>query len=136
MDSQFFDEAQSRNGFSNSFVIFVSGVMKGYIITIIIINTWCDNDRSVEVAADVFSCDVMSAEICLCTNVKTVRVFWGDLVFSFMKSWTNTGRELRKQYFSKEIAEKIIIKVFDRMSGSGIIDTTLGDEGMNVRIPL
>ena len=58
------------------------------------------------------------------------------MVFSFMKSWTNTGRELRKQYFSKEIAEKIIIKVFDRMSGSGIIDTTLGDEGMNVRIPL
>ena len=48
VDNQFFDEVQSRNGFSNRFVIFVSGVMEGYIITIIIINTRCGNDRSAE----------------------------------------------------------------------------------------
>ena len=29
VDNQFFDEVQSRNGFSNSLVVFVSGVMKG-----------------------------------------------------------------------------------------------------------
>jgi len=39
VDNQFLDEVQSRNSFSNSFVVFVSGVMKGYIFTVIIINT-------------------------------------------------------------------------------------------------
>ena len=31
MDNEFLNEVQSRNGFSNSFIVFVSGVMKGYV---------------------------------------------------------------------------------------------------------
>lgn len=39
VDDQFFNEVQSMDGFSNSFVVFVPGVMKGYILAVIMINT-------------------------------------------------------------------------------------------------
>lgn len=73
--NQFLDEVQSRDGFSNCFVVFVSGVMKGYIFAVIIINTGCGNNRSAEVSADVFNGDIRSAETWLCTNIKTIGVF-------------------------------------------------------------
>ena len=73
--NQFLDEVQSRDGFSNRFVVLVSGVMKGYIFAVIIINTGCGNNRSAEVSADVFNGDIRSAETWLCTNIKTIGVF-------------------------------------------------------------
>ena len=75
VDNQFFDEVQSRNGFSNSLVVFVSGVMKGYIFTVIIINTRCGNNRSAKVTTDVLNGDIRSAKIWFCTNIKTVGMF-------------------------------------------------------------
>ena len=63
MDNEFLNEVQSRNGFSNSFIVFVSGVMKGYVFTVISINTRCGNNRSAEVSADVFNGDIRSAKI-------------------------------------------------------------------------
>ena len=58
VDNEFLNEVQSRNGFSNSFIVFVSGVMKGYIFAVISINTRCGNNRSAEVSADVFNGDI------------------------------------------------------------------------------
>ena len=75
VDNEFLNEVQSRNGFSNSFIVFVSGVMKGYIFAVISINTRCGNNRSAEVSADVFNGDIRSAETWLCTNIKTIGVF-------------------------------------------------------------
>ena len=73
--NQFLDEVQSRNGFSNRLVVFMSGVMKGYIFAVIIINTRCGDNRSAEVSADVFNGDIRSSEIWFCTNIKTIGVF-------------------------------------------------------------
>ena len=70
VDNEFLNEVQSRNGFSNSFIVFVSGVMKGYIFAVISINTRCGNNRSAEVSADVFNGDIRSAKIWLCTDIK------------------------------------------------------------------
>ena len=89
--NQFLDEVQSRDGFSNCFVVFVSGVMKGYIFAVIIINTGCGDNRSAEVSADVFNGDIRSAEIWLCTNIKRMSVFGVHFIFNFTKRWTNAG---------------------------------------------
>ena len=91
VDNQFLDEVQSRNSFSNSFVVFVSGVMKGYIFTVIIINTGCGNNRSAKISADIFNSDIRSAEIWLCTNIKSMSVFGVHFIFNFTKRWTNAG---------------------------------------------
>lgn len=81
VDNKFFYEVQSRDGFGNGPVIFVSGVMKGYVFAVVIINTGCSDDRSAEVSADVFNGDIGSAEIWLCADIKTFGMF---LYISFL----------------------------------------------------
>ena len=39
MDDQLSNKVRSRNGLGDGFIVFVSGVMKGYIFAVIIINT-------------------------------------------------------------------------------------------------
>ena len=136
VDNKFLDEVQSRNGFSNSFVVFVSGVMKGYIFAVIIINTRCSNNRSAEVPADVFNGNIRRAKIWLCMNIKTVGVFCVHFIFNFMERWTDAGSKLFKQHFAKGITKEFIIKVFHRTPGSDVASPTLGDEGMDMGIPL
>ena len=63
-------------------------------------------------------------------------VFGVHFIFDFMKRWTNAGSKLFKQHFAKRITKKVIIKVFDRAPGSDVASPTLGDEGMDMRIPL
>ncbi len=113
VDNKFFYEVQSRDGFGNGPVIFVSGVMKGYVFAVVIINTGCSDDMSAEVSADVFNGDIGSAEIWLCADIKTFGMFFVHFIFDFTKSRTDTGRELFKQYLEKGIAEKAVIKVSD-----------------------
>ena len=136
VDNKFLNEDQSRNGFSNSFIVFVSGVMKGYIFTVIIINARCGNNRSAKIATDVFNGDIRSTKIRLCTNIKAVSVFGVHFVFDFTKSWTNARSKLFKKHFSKGITKKVVVKVFDRSPGSDVASSTLGDECMDMRIPL
>ena len=133
--NQFLDEVQNRDGFSNRFVVLVSGVIKGYIFAVIIINTGCGNNRSAEVSADVFNGNIRRAEIWLCMNIKTIGVFRIHFIFNFTKSGTNTKRELFKQYFTKGITKKVIIKMFDRAPGSDIASAAFRYEGMDMRIP-
>ena len=74
--------------FSNSFVVFVPGVMKCY-------NSRRHNASIREVAitgrakisADVFDGDIRSAEIRLCTNIKPIGVFVVHFIFNFTKGW-------------------------------------------------
>ena len=49
------------------------------------------------------------------------------LIFNFQKRWTDTGSEALKKDFAKGIAEKVIIKVFDRAPGSEVASTTFGN---------
>ena len=135
MDNQFFDEVQSRDGFGNSFVIFVSGIMKSYIFTVIMINTGCGNNRSAEISADVFNGNIRGAEIWLCTNIKPIRVLRVHFIFNFTKRWANTGNKLLKQYFTEGIPKKVIIKMFDRAPWGDIAGATFGNEGVDVGIP-
>ena len=135
MDNEFLNEVQSRNGFSNSFIVFVSGVMKGYVFTVISINTRCGNNRSAEVSADVFNGNIRGAEIRLCTNIKPIRVIRVHFIFNFTKRWANTGNKLLKQYFTEGIPKKVIIKMFDRAPWGDIAGAAFGNEGVDVGIP-
>lgn len=135
MDNEFLNEVQSRNGFSNSFIVFVSGVMKGYVFTVISINTRCGNNRSAEVSADVFNGDIRSAKIWFCTDIKAVSVFRVHFIFDFAKSRTNAGGKSFKQDFAESITKETVIKVFDRTPRSDVTSPTLGDEIVDMRIP-
>ena len=72
MDDQLSNKVRSRNGLGDGFVVFVSGVMKGYIFAIISINAGSRNNRSAEIAGDVFDGDIRSAKIWFCPDIKTI----------------------------------------------------------------
>lgn len=95
----------------------MSGMMKSYIFTVIIINTRCGNNRPAKESADVFNGAIRSTEIWLCMNIKTLGVFRVHFIFYFTKSETNTENELFKQHFAEGIQKKVITKVFDRTLG-------------------
>ena len=117
VDNEFLNEVQSRNGFSNSIIVFVSGVMKGYIFAVISINTRCGNNRSAEVSADVFNGDIRSAKIWLCTDIKAVSVFRVHFIFDFAKSRTNAGGKSFKQDFAESITKETVIKCLTGRQG-------------------
>ena len=54
MDNELFNEVPSRNSFGNKQIIFVSIVMKGNIITIVVINARRSNNRSAKITANIF----------------------------------------------------------------------------------
>ena len=114
MDDQLSNKVQSRNGLGDSFVVFMSGIMKSYIFAIISINARSRNNRSAEIAEDVFDGDIRSAKIWFCPDIKTIGVFCVHLIFNFKKRWTDTGSEALKKDFAKGVTKKAIIKVFDR----------------------
>ena len=74
MDDQLSNKVRSRNGLGDGFVVFVSGVMKGYIFAIISINAGSRNNRSAEIAGDVVDGDIRSAKIWFCPDIKTIGV--------------------------------------------------------------
>lgn len=115
-------------------MVFVSGVVKGYIFTVVIINTRGSNNRSSEVVADVFDGDIGCAKIGFSTHVETICVFGVHFIFYFTKSWTDTSGKALKKNFSEGITKKGVVKVFDRTLGSEVASTAFGDKCMDMRI--
>ena len=99
------------------------------------INTGCSNNRSAEIAGDVFDGDIRSAKIWFCPDIKTIGVFCVHFIFNFTKRWANTGNKLLKQYFTEGIPKKVIIKMFDRAPWGDIAGAAFGNEGVDVGIP-
>ncbi len=94
VDNEFLNEVQSRNGFSNSIIVFVSGVMKGYIFAVISINTRCGNNRSAEVSADVFNGDIRRTQVRLSSNIKAFGMVFVELIFKLLKRRSQFKGEL------------------------------------------
>lgn len=136
VDYKFLNENQSRNRFSNGFMIFMSCVVKSYIFTVVIIDMRCGNNGSSEIATDVFDGDIGSAEIGFSTYVKTICMLSVDFIFYFKKSFTNARGKLLKKNLSEGITKKGVIKVFDGASRREVASTAFGDEDMDMRIPL
>ena len=74
MDDQLLNKVQSRNGLGDGLIVFVSGVMKGYSFALISINAGSRNNRSAEIAGDVFDGDIRSVKIWFCSDIKTIGV--------------------------------------------------------------
>lgn len=55
------DEVESRNCFSNRFIIFVTCIVKGHIFSVVSIDARSGNHRSSKISADIFNSDIRSA---------------------------------------------------------------------------
>ena len=135
MNDKSFDKIDCRNAFSYSFIIFVSSIMKGYKVTIVIINTRSCNYRSTEIAADIFDGSVRITKIGLGTNIKTISMLFVDFIFNFREMFAEFFGKLFEKNFAKSITKKSIIKMFNDSPDRMVASSALRDKSMDVRIP-
>ena len=135
MYNQSFYEIKSRNTFGDSLIIFVSGVMKSNIISVIVIDARSCNYRSAKISADVFDGNIRFTKIRLSTNVETIGMFRVHFVFDFTKRFADFVGQLFEKNFAKRITEETKIKVFTRTPDSMIASTAFGNKSVNMRIP-
>ena len=106
MDNEFLNEVQSRNGFSNSFIVFVSGVMKSNIIPVIRINTRSCNYRSAKISADVFNSNIRFTMIRLGTNIESFGMFVYISFLTLQKDLPILLVNWSRRTFRKELRRK------------------------------
>ncbi len=72
MANQSLDELHGRNFFDNEFFIFMPVVMEGDIVAVIMVDTFCGDNRSAKITTDIFNNIRGITLIVLCINIKAV----------------------------------------------------------------
>jgi len=129
------DEIHRRDAFGNCFVVFMSGVVKSDIFTIVVINARRSNYRTTEISADVFNSNRRSAQIRPCTNIKTVGVIVIDIIFNSGKGRTKFQCEFFEKDFAESIPKECKIEMSNFTPRSKITGGTFRNESMDVGIP-
>lgn len=82
---------QNRNGFVNKNIIFMAIVMEGDKVPIIMVNTFCGNNRSSEISADILSDNGWITTLIFGINIETMFVKFVHGRFHFFKRRTKKG---------------------------------------------
>ena len=101
MNNQATNKVNGRDAFSNGFVIFVSLIMKGDVVTIIRIDSGGGDNRSPEIAADILNGDIRRTFVRFGSDIKAIRMVFVNLILSLLKE----GPSLRAS-FSKRTLRK------------------------------
>ena len=105
------NEFHCGNGFSDKFVIFVAVIMKGYVITIVIINARGGNDRSAKITTDIFGNRLRVAFVRFCIDIKSLSMLAVTSGLNLFEGWTEVFFQEIKKCGSKSIAEIGIVKM-------------------------
>ena len=76
------------------FMIFVSSIMKGHILSIVRIDTRGCNDGSSKISADIFDGMIRRSKAWFCENIESLRVFVINLIFDFFEGRTKFESQL------------------------------------------
>lgn len=109
--------------------------MNIYDITIIFINTRSSNDRTSQISADIFNCNVRSTKVGFGTNIKTICMIFIDIILNLAERGPDGIRHFFKKNLAEGKAKEREIKMFDGTPGSKVAGSAFGDECMDVRIP-
>lgn len=85
MSDQPFNELHGRNFFNNEFFVLMPVVMESDIVAVIIVNTFCGDDRSAEITTDVFDYIRGFAFVVFGKNIKTVNMISINIGFDSFK---------------------------------------------------
>ena len=97
MDNEPFNKFNGRNSFNNEFVIFMSVVMEGNMGAGIRIDTGSGNDRSAEIATNVFRDDRRVAVVGFSVDIEAFRMIPINGRFDFLEGRTEFVMETIKQ---------------------------------------
>lgn len=79
------DKVQSGDSFFNKDIIFVTVVVKGYILSIVRIDAAESDDRTTEISADIFDDSIRVTEIGFSIHIETVFIFPVYMCFHFFE---------------------------------------------------
>lgn len=85
MSDKSFDEIHNRQLFNNEFVVFVTIVLKGNKITVIINNAGSGDNRSAKITTDIFQSLLRLALVWFSMNIGAVLVFSVAFGFNFFE---------------------------------------------------
>lgn len=85
-----FDKVNGRKSLPDERIVFMPVVMESDVNAIVRINSGEGDNRTSEIAADIFDNRIRVAEIWLCINIKAIFVFMIYIRFSFFERGTNT----------------------------------------------
>lgn len=136
MSEKSFNEFHDRNFFNDQLFIFMTIVMEGNAVTVVMFNTFGGNDRSAEITANIFDNIGGIAAIVPGKDVKTVNVIFVDIRLDRFKRGTNLRFHCIKQGCTKGISEISVIEMcypapYRKISGGAFRKKTV-----NMRIPL
>ena len=104
VDNEPLNKFNGRNSFNNEFVIFMSVVMEGNMGAGIRIDTGSGNDRSAEIATNVFRDDRRIAVIGLGVNIEAFAMILINSGFDYFERGTELGVETIKEGGTEGIA--------------------------------
>ena len=105
------DEFHSRNCFDNKLVIFMPVVVKGYIFTIIFIDTRSGYNRSSKIAVNVFGNNFRIAFVWFCINIKSFFVIAIAFCLNSFEGRTESLLHKIEESGTKCIAQIGVVKV-------------------------
>ena len=130
-----FDELRNRKRFFDIGVIFVAVVMKGDKVAIIVVNPGSGNNRTSQIAPNVFYGGFGVAFSWLGIDIETVFVFPVTTGLYLFERGTDFGFQFIEQGSAESIAEVGIVEVIDITPKAVIAVSAFRDETMDMRIP-
>ena len=89
-----FNEFKSRNGFLHICIIFMSVIVKSNRIPIVIINAGSCNNRSPQVASDVFGDNIRRTFVRLCIDIEAIFMIAVTGSFCFLEKEVESGKSV------------------------------------------
>ena len=136
MDNEPLNKFNGGNSFNDEFIIFVSVVMKSNKRAGVRIDTGSSNNRSAEIATNVFRDGRRVTVIGLSVDIEAFTVIFINSRFDHLEGRTEFVLETIEQSGTEGIAQKSVVKMFYTLPRSNTSDSDFGDEDVNVRIPL
>ena len=94
VNNKAFDKIESRDTFFDGLMIFVAGVVKCNIFPIIFTNERRGDNRSSRIPADIINGAIRSTSIGFGTDIKSIRMFFVDIIFFFRKEGSAPPSEM------------------------------------------
>lgn len=129
------NKVHNRKSFFHILVIFVSVVMKGYKVTVIVVNSGGGNDRASKITADIFENGLRVTFIRLGVNIKAVFMFPVTAGLDRFKGGSEAHFHFIKKSGTESIAEEVVIKMFDITPKAVIAVAAFGNETVDMRVP-
>ncbi len=129
------NEVHDGNGFFHVGIVLMPVVVEGHVFPIIGINARGGDNRTSEVAADIFYDRAGVTEIGLGIDIETIFIFFVDGSFYFFEGRTDMGLHFIQKGSLESLAEVGIVKMFYHPPETVIGKSALGKETMDMGIP-